>query len=255
VRIVVLGGSGALGALVVAEAAGRGHTVVAASRRTGVDVSTGEGLAEAVAQADAVVHTATSPLHHRVVDIGGTQRLAEAVAARPEPPHLVYVSIVGCDANPFPYYRSKAEAEEVLEGSGAPATVVRATQFHSLAAFMARTFTLGPLALAVGRMAVQPVDPAWVASRLVDVAEGPHARGLTRAPELAGPEVLPLPEVAALVRQHEGRSRPRVLRVPALGGTLRAFSRGTNLPGPGAEIGGVTFAHWLADQPRTLTGR
>ena len=44
-----------------------------------------------------------------------------------------------------------------------------------------------------------------------------------------------------LIRQAAGRRPPRVIRLPAVGGTLRAFARGANLPGPDAEIGGSTF--------------
>lgn len=45
-RIVVTGGAGALGRLVSTEAESRGHDVRAISRRTGVDLSTGAGVAE-----------------------------------------------------------------------------------------------------------------------------------------------------------------------------------------------------------------
>jgi uncharacterized protein YbjT (DUF2867 family) len=33
-------------------------------------------------------------------------------------PHLVYVSIVGCDQNPFPYQRTKTACEIALRESG-----------------------------------------------------------------------------------------------------------------------------------------
>ena len=54
-RVVVLGGTGAMGAAVSGLLRDRGHDVVVASRATGVDVSTGAGLDEALAGADTVV--------------------------------------------------------------------------------------------------------------------------------------------------------------------------------------------------------
>ncbi|MBW8729771.1 MAG: sugar nucleotide-binding protein, partial [Terrabacter sp.] len=57
-RIVVTGGAGDVGSRVVREVAARGHQAVPASRRTGVDLATGEGLEAVLAGADAVVHCA-----------------------------------------------------------------------------------------------------------------------------------------------------------------------------------------------------
>jgi len=48
-KIVVIGGSGLIGAKVVSNLRQRGHEVVAASPSTGVNTLTGEGLAEALA--------------------------------------------------------------------------------------------------------------------------------------------------------------------------------------------------------------
>jgi uncharacterized protein YbjT (DUF2867 family) len=249
-QVLVTGGSGALGSLVVTELRSRGHQARGASRRTGVDLATGEGVAEAVAGVDAVVHCATRPQSPQRVDVDGTGRLVAAAAQQPVVPHVVHVSIVGCDLNPFPYYRAKTEVEHRLELWGRPVTVVRATQFHPFAAVVARALTLGPLALSLGDMAVQPVDPAWVASRLVDIATGPAPQGFSRATDLAGPDVLSMGDITALLRGHAGKAPPLVVRVPPMGGALRAFSDRTNVPRGGVEIGGQPFARWLEDQPR-----
>src|SRR5207248_9291384 len=60
-KIVVIGGSGLIGAKVVTNLRQRGHEVVAASPSTGVNTLTGEGLAEALAGAQVVVDVANSP--------------------------------------------------------------------------------------------------------------------------------------------------------------------------------------------------
>ena len=68
-------------------------------------------------------------------------------------PHLIYVSIVGVDRSPFPYYRAKYACELVLERSGLPVTVVRATQFHTLVQGIGRFSARGPVAVVPKDMA------------------------------------------------------------------------------------------------------
>ena len=48
-KIVVIGGSGLIGTKTVERLRNRGHEVVAASPKSGVNTLTGEGLAEALA--------------------------------------------------------------------------------------------------------------------------------------------------------------------------------------------------------------
>src|SRR4051812_12377579 len=60
-KIVVLGGSGLIGSRLVTMLTRDGHEVVAASRRSGVDAVTGEGLAEALTGAAVVVDVSNSP--------------------------------------------------------------------------------------------------------------------------------------------------------------------------------------------------
>ncbi|HIZ38075.1 MAG TPA: NAD(P)H-binding protein [Candidatus Ruania gallistercoris] len=247
-RIVVTGGSGVLGSKVVARVRDLGHLAVPASRRWGVDLTTGQGLAGALTGADAVVHCASNPVRPGRTDVDGTVQLLGAIASMPAPAHLVHVSIVGCDANRLPYYRAKVRAEEAVLGSGLPATVVRATQFHTLLATIARLATIGRTRLDLD-FAAQPVDVSWYARELVDHALGTAPPHPVRARDIAGPELLTLAEAADAIRDREGRRPARGLRVPAVGRTLRAFADGSNLPGPDARIGGESFTGWLARGP------
>ena len=90
-------------------------------------------------------------------------------------------------------------------------------------------------------LSFQSCDHHWVAERLVDAALREVPSGYRRSVDLAGPEQTTLGEAVNLIRRAAGRRPPRVIRVPAVGGTLRAFARGANLPGPDAEIGGSAF--------------
>jgi hypothetical protein len=52
-----------------------------------------------------------------------------------------------------------------------------------------------------------------------------------------------------LIRVAEGKRSPRLITLPPVGGTLRAFQAGANLPDPGTKIGGSSFQRFL-EEPR-----
>ncbi len=244
-RVVVAGGAGAVGSEVVRALGPSGAEVVAASRRTGFDLVSGEGVVETIAGADVVVQCAMSPRRARAVELDGTRRMIDALRAGGKNAHLIYISIVGCDRIPYSYYRVKHETERLVEQSGLPATVVRATQFHSLvAAFAKAVGGRGPLALFPG-LAFQPVETRWVGERLAELALAPAPPGYRRATDLGGPDRVELSEAIAAVRARAGKRPARLIRLPLLGGTLRAFGSGASLPGADAELGGCSFAEWL----------
>lgn len=252
--VLVTGGTGTLGRAVVDELI-RSHvpaTVLTRGSRldapglthaTG-DLRNGAGLPEALEGVQAVIHCATDGRHPQEVDVEGTRRLAMAMA-EDDAPRLVHVSIVGCWDNPLPYYRAKAQAETAVVDSGVPHTIVRATQFHQLAA---RWFgpQAGGISLAPKGLRLAPVDPTWVAKTLVDIALADDA--MPGPIELAGPEVLSAREIGVLTAHVRGVKLRRSLTLPPVGGALRAFARGSNLPGPEARRGGSTFAAWLTLQ-------
>lgn len=60
-KIVVIGGRGLVGAKLLNTLRHRGHDVLAASRRSGVDIVTGEGLSQALAGAKVLVDVTNSP--------------------------------------------------------------------------------------------------------------------------------------------------------------------------------------------------
>jgi uncharacterized protein YbjT (DUF2867 family) len=245
-KVVVTGGSGALGREVVSRLRERQVRTVAASRRTGFDLTTGEGVRPVLADADVIVHSATHP-RFRKVDLDGTRRIVRILQERSQPPHLIYTSIVGVDHSPFPYHRAKYACELVLERSGLPVTVVRATQFHTLVRSLGGLGAWGPVALVPKGLAFQSCDHRWVADELVPLVLADAPLGYRRASDLAGPERTTLVEAIELARQAAGRSRPRVVTVPAIGGAMQAFAAGANLPGPDATIGGPGYRTWLRE--------
>lgn len=251
-KVAAVGGTGVLGKPVVAELAARGDEVVALSRKPGrtmpegvshrrVDLTTGDGLAEALAGVEVVVDASSSSTPRRAapVMVEGTKRLLRA-GAEAGVRHYVGVSIVGCDRVPMAYYKVKVEQEEAIAAGEVPWSLLRATQFHTLIASMFKQDARFGVAR-TGNARFQPIDPPLVAKRLAEVA---HAEAAGRLPDVAGPEVLTLSELSKAWRRAGHRALP--LRIPMVGPIGRPLREGA-LCNPAAAAGGLTFEQWLAN--------
>ena len=131
-KIVVIGGTGLIGSKTVAILRQGGHEVVAASPNTGVNTITGEGLKEAMAGAQVVIDLANSPSFEdkavlEFFETSGRNLLAAEAAAGVR--HHVALSIVATDRTDNGYFRAKVAQEKLIEASGIPYTIIRATQF------------------------------------------------------------------------------------------------------------------------------
>ena len=189
-KIVVIGGTGLIGSQVIAQLVELGHEAVAASPRSGVNAVTGEGLAEALAGADTVVDVANSPswADDDVLQFFTTSTRNLLAAERDAGVrHHVALSIVGCDRVPDSgYMRAKVAQEKVIEESGSPYTVVRATQFFEFVGGIADSMTDGDTVRAP-HGAFQPIAAADVATAVTRAATGEPVNGIIN---IAGPEKL-----------------------------------------------------------------
>src|SRR5690606_478895 len=99
-RITVIGGTGMIGTRLVRMLHDSGHEVVAASRATGVNSYTGEGLAPALAGADVVVDVSNSSYTDEAAAqeffFGSTMNLL-SYGADAGVGHHVALSVVGTD--------------------------------------------------------------------------------------------------------------------------------------------------------------
>jgi uncharacterized protein YbjT (DUF2867 family) len=249
--VAVVGGTGTLGAPVVRDLLAKGATVRVLSRSaTGVpagaehrrvDLTSGEGLAEALAGVDTVVDAANSTKAAEDVLVAGTRRLLEAEAAAGVT-HHVAISIIGIDKVPVSYYRAKLAQEEAVASGPVPFSLLRASQFPQLldGAFAAAArFGVRP----TGAVKVQPIDPADAAARLADAAlTGPAGR----LPDIAGPKVQTLSELSRAWATARGKHR-LPLRVPAWGKMGKALAAGA-LCAPTAATPGEDFEEWLSHE-------
>jgi uncharacterized protein YbjT (DUF2867 family) len=244
-NVLVTGGTGGLGRELVTRLLARGHTVSITSRDAsssapdgvtvhGVDLKSGQGLAEAVAGQDVVVHAATNIRGKKKVEVGGAQHLLSAIGdARP---HLIYVSIVGVDRHHYGYYRAKWGAEQAFEAGDVPLTIQRATQFHSL---LHRLLSLPISGLPYGST-FQPIDTTEVADRFADLVDGPPQG---RAEDIGGPEVLSIDELTGQWAEVFG-AKPRCFTLPATGKAFRDFGKGIQTT-PDHKVGTITWKQYL----------
>ena len=246
-RIAVAGGTGVVGRYVVEAVRAAGHETVAISRSAGVDLVTGTGLADALKGADAVIDVSntTSLSPSKAVQFFSTAT-SHLLAAEADAGvrHHVALSIVGIDRVPTGYYAGKLRQEELIEAGPVPWTVLRATQFHEFPAQLLDRIKGPVVPVPAGPAAT--VAAREVAAQLLTLAVGP---AVGQAPELARPEVHPLPALVRQVMRVAGR-RGVVVPVRLPGRTGRLTARGALLPtGPGPR-GQQTFAEWLADYSR-----
>jgi len=240
-EILVTGGTGTLGRALVARLGEQGHTPRVLSRKPGPgrvvgDLETDAGIAAAVRGVDAVVH-ASWRLGH---DLAQARTLLDTARAE-NVPHLVFVSIVGADRVPLPYYRDKIRIERMIADSGVPWTVLRATQFHDLLTTLFGVLGRSPVLPVLAGARFQPVDVRDVAARLAALAAGPPAG---RAPDLGGPQVRDMADLARAWAATTGRRRA-VLPVRLPGRVARAVREG-GLLAPAHADGRVTFEEFLA---------
>ena len=252
-NVLVTGGAGHLGHHAVTNLVEMGYTARIMSRRpqpahllpgtqwAQADLTTGQGLPEAVADIDVIVHTASDPGHAQHIDVDGTRLLLEKARAAGVA-HVICISIVGVERIPYRYYQYKLATEEIIEHAGIPWSVLRATQFHGFVDYLLQGMTKFPLiAFVPTDFKAQTIDESEVARRLCEVvATGPGGR----LPDLGGPEVLTLGAMAKMwLKQRKMQRTMLPLWLP--GAVARGFRSGYNTCPQESLHGNITWSAWL----------
>jgi uncharacterized protein YbjT (DUF2867 family) len=244
-KIVIIGGTGLIGAKLVNLLRSEGQQIVAASPSLGVNSITGEGLTEALTGAQVVVDVTNAPSweDQAVLEFFETStRNLLATEAKTGVNHHIALSIVGCDRLPASgYLRAKVAQEKLIKASPIPYTILRATQFFEFIGGIADSTTSGQT-VHLPSVLFQPILSEDVAAALARIAV---AKPLNGTIDLAGPDALPFDEV---VRQYlVAHKDPRTVVVDEqaryFGTTLEKRSL---VPGENALLGSCHFTDWLS---------
>jgi uncharacterized protein YbjT (DUF2867 family) len=252
-KIAVAGATGRIGRHVATVLGEGGHEIVAISRSTGVDVVTGDGLADALVGVDSIIDVATgaSPEQAAATEffIAAARNLQQA-GERAGVRRIVVVSIIGTDRFTAGYGVAKVAHERAMLSGPIPARILRAAQFHEFVPQLVEWGRNGE-ATYVPKMRTQPVAARTVAEALVDLVTAPDwkpASGPSPIPEIAGPREESLVELAALFVARSGdNARIEGVSDPTDPDSVLSETGGL-LPGPDATLAGPTFEEWLATQ-------
>jgi len=243
-KIVVIGGSGLIGAKLVNNLRQHGREVVAASPSSGVNTITGEGLGQALAGAQVVVDVANAPAWEddavlAFFETSGRNLLAAEAAAGVG--HHVALSVVGTDRLlASGYFRAKLAQEKLIKASKIPYTIVRATQFFEFVGAIAQSATDGQT-VRLPPALMQPIVSDDVAAALAEIAVSEPLNGTV---ELAGPEPIRMDE---LVRRFLSATRDaRKVTTDVHAGYFGTAVNDQSLtPGDNPRIGTTRFEDWL----------
>ena len=258
-KIVVVGGSGLIGSKLVTILTRDGHEVVTASRRSGVDVVTGEGLADALNGASVVVDVTNSGSFEDTAAMKFFTTATHNLLAAEDSAgvgHHVALSVVGTDrVQRNGYFRAKLAQERLIKGSSVPYSIVQATQFFEFVKSIADAATFGA-AVRVPPVRVQPIAADDVARAVAKIATGIPVNDTV---EIGGPEPLYL---STLIQRVLGaRNDPReVIADPHATYFGAELNERSLVAGDEAELGEIRFDDWLgrtvhpiADHDRRLT--
>jgi uncharacterized protein YbjT (DUF2867 family) len=251
-KFAVAGASGRVGTHVVDVLAERGHEVVPMSRASGVDVITGDGLAEALVGVDVIIDAASWPTPDQQAATEffrtSTRNLHEAGQAAGVG-QIVVVSIIGIERFTAGFLAAKQVHEEASLSGPLPVRILRAAQFDEFVAALV-DWQQGDVAY-IPNWPSQLVAARTVAEALVDLATDPDAPAQpapgTPFPEIAGPRPDNVAEAAKLVGARRG------IKVVGVDDPddpdTEAYASGGLLPSPHATLAGPTFQEWLDTQP------
>jgi uncharacterized protein YbjT (DUF2867 family) len=248
-KIVIIGGTGLIGSKTADRLRKKGHEVIAAAPKTGVNTLTGEGLAKALENTEVVIDLANSPSFEdkAVLEFfrtAGRNLMAAEMDAGVK--HHVALSIVGTDRLPDSgYLRAKVAQEEIIREAGIPYTIVRSTQFMEFLGGIADEGTVGDTArLPTGFL--QPIASDDVADFVADAALAVPVNGII---EICGPERARLCDFAARYLNAIGDTRTVVADPQARYFGTR-LKDGSLVSDDHPRIGRISFDDWFATTPR-----
>jgi uncharacterized protein YbjT (DUF2867 family) len=246
-KIAVMGGTGLIGTRLVARLRDDGHDVVEASRATGVNTFTTEGLADSLEGVETLIDVTNSGYFDEkaATEFFYVSTLNLLTFGRQAGVgHYIALSVVGTDRlarTEGGYFAAKATQEQLIRDSGLPYTIVHGTQFFEFVQSIADQATVGHT-VRLSHAFIQPIAADDIAAAVAGVAVGAPRNDTI---EFAGPERFRIEDIV----RDELRlwDDPREVVADPL---ARYFGTQLDedelLPGDGATLAGTRFHDWLA---------
>jgi uncharacterized protein YbjT (DUF2867 family) len=212
-------------------------------RPTAVNTITGRGVEEAVTGAQVVVDLANSPSFEdkavlEFFETAGRNLLPAETAAGVR--HHVALSIVATDRTDNGYFHAKVAQEKLIEASGVPYTIIRATQFMEFLGGIADSSADGNI-VKLPPILFQPIAADDVSAIVAEVALAAPRKGIV---EIAGPERAPFSEIVARYLKAVGDPR-QVVSDPAAGYWGGRVEEHSLVPQGEARLGHIGLDEWL----------
>jgi len=252
-NILITGASGTLGKALCKVMASHNIPFTAVSRReidvtppakwVKADFNLGEGVNGLPRDIDTVIHLASNAADkYSKSDPELTNDILK-YSREINVSHFIYMSIVGIDRIPYPYYEQKLHSENLVISGNLPYTILRATQFHKLIDFFLSNSIKFPIALLPKKFKFQPIDPKSVAQKLYEISQ--H-EALNDTVNIGGPEILTFGEMYKDWLLAKKR-KAWVINLPMPGKRAHAFINGYNTCSE-KDTSGITWKEYLAEK-------
>ncbi len=246
-QVAVVGGTGLIGSRVVRSLRDHGDEVRVASRKTGVNAYSGEGLREVFDGVQVVVDVLNMnrPSYEYEEGLSFFDTCTRSILRAEESAgvqHHVGLSVIAAERLDSSYFRGKVAQERLVAQSAVPHSMLRTTMFYeNIPKLVDHVATTHMVRLPPVR--VRPVSAEDVAATLCRLAHGTPLNGTY---ELAGPEDWFLDELAREVLAVAHDTRPVVPDPDALFMGARLHPGDDSLL-PGWEETRGSFTQWRSE--------
>jgi hypothetical protein len=232
-----------------------GHEVIPMSRTTGVNVYTGEGLAEGLTGVECIIDT-VGGVPEGMDDAAAQDKEAAAAFFTTAAQNMqkagksagvrlaVVVSIIGIDKLTIGHPAAKVQHENAWLAGPIPVRILRSAPFHEFVTQIVEWGRQGNLVY-LPRMRMQPIAARTVAEELAEFATTEVLPPPGSILEIAGPRTENLSDLAVMLAATRGDPKKVEAVNDPTNPDSALYDSDELLAGPDAIIAGPSFAEWL----------